>query len=79
MGGRPARLGPYKGWVTAVGGTVGFTLTVGHTPISTRLKVLREVEVENRFQGTIGFVQVSFPLWTPPPAAPAAQPIGSKL
>jgi hypothetical protein len=59
---------PYKGRVTAVGGTVGYTFTAGHTPISTRLKVLREVEVENRFQGTIGFVQVSFPLWVPTPS-----------
>jgi hypothetical protein len=74
--GEGARLGPYKGRVTAVGGTVGYTFTAGHTPISTRLKVLREVEVENRFQGTIGFVQVSFPLWSPPPVA---QPITAKF
>ena len=49
-----ATLGPYKGRVTAVGGTIGYNFTLGHTPISTRLKVLREVEVENRFRGTIG-------------------------
>jgi hypothetical protein len=29
--------------VTAVGGTLGYNLTLGHTPIVTRLKVLREV------------------------------------
>ena len=65
--------------MTAVGGTIGYNFTLGHTPISTRLKVLREVEVENRFRGTIGFVQVSFPLWVPPPAAPAAQPITARF
>ena len=61
--GAGATLGPYKGRVTAVGGTLGYTFEVGKIPISTRLKVLREVDVENRFEGTIGFLQVSFPLW----------------
>jgi hypothetical protein len=70
--GEGARLGPYKGRVTAVGGGLGYTFTLGHTPVSTRVKVLREVDVENRPQGTIGWVQVSFPLWTPPPSHSAA-------
>jgi hypothetical protein len=52
--------------VTAVGGAVGYNFTLGHTPISTRIRVLREVEVENRFSGAIGFVQFSFPLWVSP-------------
>jgi hypothetical protein len=63
------RIGPFKGRVTAVGGTAGYTFALGNIPIATRLKVLREVDVENRFQGTIGFLQVSFPLWVPRPAA----------
>lgn len=66
-GGSGNRLGPFKGRVTAVGGTIGVTGEFGTIPISARLKVLREVEVENRFQGTIGFLEVSFPLWVPPP------------
>ena len=63
--------------MTAVGGTLGYNFILGQTPVSTRLKVLQEVEVENRFRGTIGFVQVSFPLWVPP--APAAQPVAAKF
>jgi hypothetical protein len=59
-------IGPFKGRVTAVGGTIGYTFTLGHTPISTRIKVLKEVEVEDRFRGTIGWLQVSFPLWVAP-------------
>jgi len=36
------------------------------SPEPTRIKVLREVDVENRPQGTIGFMQISFPLWVAP-------------
>jgi hypothetical protein len=62
-----------------LGGNLAFSTYRAHrraggTPISTRLKVLRDVTVENSFRGIIGFVQVSAPLWTPPPAAPAPQP-----
>ncbi|MDV2983832.1 UNVERIFIED_CONTAM: transporter [Methylobacteriaceae bacterium AG10] len=68
-----ARLGPFKGRVTAVGGTLGMTVPVGQIPVSARFKVLRDVEVENRFQGTTGYFEVSFPLWVAPPkAAPEA-------
>ncbi|KQQ06629.1 phenol degradation protein meta [Methylobacterium sp. Leaf121] len=75
-----ARLGPFKGRVTAVGGTVGLTAPFGGIPISARVKVLREVEVENRFQGTIGFLEVSFPLWVASPkAAPEAKPLLTKF
>lgn len=69
-----ARLGPFKGRVTAVGGTIGVTANAGQIPISVNLKILREVEVENRFQGTIGFFQVSFPLWVAPPKAAEPRP-----
>lgn len=70
-----ARLGPFKGRVTAVGGTLGMTVPVGQIPVSARFKVLRDVEVENRFQGTTGFFEVSFPLWVATPkAAPEPRP-----
>jgi hypothetical protein len=77
--GEGATIGPYKGRVTLVGGTVGYTFLLGQLPISTRVKVLREVDVENRFEGTIGFVQISFPLWVAPHAAPAARPVTAKV
>ena len=73
-----AKLGPFRGRVTALGGTIGITGEFGRIPVTTRLKVLREVEVENRFQGTIGFLEVSFPLWVAPPPAPATRPFVSR-
>jgi hypothetical protein len=38
---------------------VGYDFMLGHTPISTKIKLLKE----NRPQGTIGWLQLSFPLW----------------
>lgn len=74
-----AKLGPFKGRVTAVGGTVGVTGQAGHVPISVNLKILREVAVENRFQGTIGFLEVSFPLWVAPPKAAQEKAVLAKF
>jgi len=69
-------LGPFEGRTTAVGGTIGYNFSVAGTPVSTRIKVLREVEAENRFRGTIGLFTVSFPLGGQTGAAPpASQPI----
>jgi hypothetical protein len=64
-----ATLGPYKGRATVVGGMIRYDFTLGHTPISTKIKLLKEVEVENRPQGTIALLQVSFPLWVAPHTA----------
>lgn len=73
------RIGPFKGRMTAVGGTLGLTVPVGQIPVSARIKVLREVEVKNRFQGTTGFLEVSFPLWVAPAkAAPEPRPLVTK-
>lgn len=77
--GRGARLGPFEGRDTAVGGTIGYTFEVGRIPVSTRLKVLREVEVERRFQGTITWISVSFPLWVAPPPAAEARPVVTRF
>lgn len=68
-GGSGATLGPYKGRVTAIGGVAGYSFKVGSTPVSAQVKVLREVDVRNRPQDTIGWFQVSFPLWMPAPAS----------
>ncbi|WP_245571834.1 SphA family protein [Microvirga subterranea] len=56
------RIGPFKGRVTAVGASATYNLEVAGTPVTARLKVLREVDVENRPQGTIGLFTVAFPL-----------------
>jgi hypothetical protein len=71
-GGSGATLGPYKGRVTAVGGSIGYNFVVAGTPVAARLKVLREVSVENRPQGTIALVSLAFPLGHV--AAPASPP-----
>jgi len=72
-------LGSFGSRTTAVGGTVGYNFTVAGTPVSTRIKVLREVEVENRFRGTIGLFTVSSPLGGQASAAPPApQPIRAR-
>jgi hypothetical protein len=74
-----ATLGPYKGRDTVVGGMLGYTFTLGQTPISTKIKLLKEVDVENRPHGTIGWLQVSFPLWVAPQATPASPAVPSRF
>jgi len=77
-GGEGNRVGSNRGRTTAVGGTVGYNFLVGQTPISTRIKVLREVETDNRFKGTIGLLTVSFPLGGQAHPAQAPQPVKAK-
>lgn len=71
--GSGASLGPYKGRTTAVGGTIAYSFAVAGTPVTARLKVLREVSVANRPQGTIAFVSLAFPIGYVPPAAPSPE------
>ncbi|MGO4171239.1 SphA family protein [Bosea sp. TAF32] len=73
--GSGASLGPYKGRVTAVGGTIAYSFAVAGTPVTARLKVLREVSVENRPQGTIGLFSIAFPLGAVAQAAPPPEPV----
>lgn len=73
-GGSGASLGPYKGRVTAIGGTIGYSFAVAGTPVSARLKILREVSVENRPQGTIALVSLAFPLGHVAAPAPSPEP-----
>ncbi|GGC79311.1 hypothetical protein GCM10010994_41740 [Chelatococcus reniformis] len=56
------RIGPFKGRVTAVGATASYNAAILGTPVTTRIKLLREVEVENRPQGTMGLLTVAFPI-----------------
>lgn len=67
--GTGAALGAYRGRTTAVGATISYSFKVAGTPVSTRIKVLREVKVENRPQGTIALVTVAFPLGHAPVVA----------
>lgn len=73
--GAGATVGPFKGRVTALGGTIGYNFTVGSVPVTAQVKVLREIDAKNRPQGTIGWLQLSFPLSAseaPASARPAA-------
>jgi hypothetical protein len=71
------RIGPFKGRVTAVGASATYNVIIAGTPVTTRLKVLREVDVENRPQGTIGLFTLAFPLGSH--AAPeSARPVTAK-
>ncbi|WP_409566975.1 transporter [Methylobacterium sp. J-048] len=79
-GGSGDRIGPFKGRVTALGGQIGYTLKVGEIPVSTNVRVLREFDVTNRFQGTATYLTISAPLWVAPPrAAVAPAPVIAKF
>lgn len=69
-------VGSFKGRSTAIGGTIGYTFNLGDIPVSTRVKLMREVEVENRPQGTVGWVQATIPLWAPPARQPSSRSAG---
>jgi hypothetical protein len=60
--GSGARLGDFKGRTIALGGTAAYTFKLDGRDITTRVKVLREFDVENRIEGTAGFLTVSFPI-----------------
>jgi hypothetical protein len=57
-----ARLGAFEGRVVALGGSAGYTFPVGKIPVSTRIKVFRELDVQSRMLGTAGFFTMAFPL-----------------
>jgi hypothetical protein len=61
--GAGAVLGSFEGRAVAVGAMAGYTFNIGKLPVSTRLKVYREVEAVNRTQGTAVFATVTIPLY----------------
>lgn len=64
------KIGPFKGRVVSLGGQIGYTFHAGEIPISTNVRVYREFDVKNRFQGTATYLTISAPLWVAPPKAP---------
>ena len=68
--GRGARLGPFKGRVVAAGGEADYSFKLGALPVSTKLRVYREFDTENRFQGTAGVLTIAVPLYVDQPKAP---------
>jgi hypothetical protein len=70
-----AKLGPFKGKVTGLGGTMAYNTIMGRSPATFRLRVAQEVWNENRLQGTAVMVSFSLPLSMKMPAqmpSPAA-------
>ncbi|SFM79052.1 SphA family protein [Methylobacterium pseudosasicola] len=65
------RIGPFKGRVLSLGGQINYTLHAGEIPISTGVRVYRELDVKNRFQGTATYLTISAPIWVAPPKAAA--------
>ena len=76
--GTGAVLGPFKGRAVALGGTIGYTFEAGKLPISTRLKVYREFDVQNRMEGTAGYLTVSLPISVGSSLVPSATAIRTK-
>ena len=70
--GSGAKLGDFKGRVVALGGSLGYMFKVDGRDVSTRLKVYREFDVQNRLEGTAAYLTVALPLYAypPPPGAP---------
>jgi hypothetical protein len=60
--GSGAALGPFEGKVAAVGVTVASNFMAGKIPMALRLRVFQEFEAENRAEGTVGMLSLSFPL-----------------
>lgn len=61
----------FKGRVTAIGATIGWTFKAGEIPISTRLKYYHEFATENRAEGDVVFLSVSMPLSITKPSSVA--------
>jgi hypothetical protein len=60
--GAGAKLGDFKGRVTALGGLLTYSFVLGKIPVSTQWTYFHEFDVENRTQGDVGLLTVSVPL-----------------
>lgn len=61
--GAGAVLGPFKGRVAALGGTVSYAFNVNQMPVTARVKLVREFDAMNRLEGTAGWLSMSMPLY----------------
>ncbi|MFC3214244.1 SphA family protein [Novosphingobium panipatense] len=60
--GAGALLGPNEGEVAALGVTAAYNVTMGRSPATFRLKVLKEFNATRRLEGTSAMVSLSLPL-----------------
>jgi hypothetical protein len=63
-----AKLGPFKGKVTGLGGTMAYNTIMGRSPATFRLRVAQEFWAENRLKGTAFMLSFSLPLSMKMPA-----------
>lgn len=66
--GSGAKLGPFEGRVTGVGGEAAYSFTVGKTPVTLRLHGTSEFNASNRLQGHSIWFDLSLPLHMQLPA-----------
>jgi hypothetical protein len=72
-----AKLGPFKGQVTGLGGTMAYNTVMGRSPATFRLRVAQEFWNENRLKGTAVMVSFSLPLSVKmPPQMPSGATAG---
>ncbi len=60
--GEGARLGAFKGRVSAIGPVIGYSFKCDNTDVTTRLKWLHEFDAENRLEGNATLLTVAFPI-----------------
>lgn len=60
--GQGAVLGDFEGRVFAAGPALDYTFKIGQTPVVTNLRYFYEFGVENRLQGSAGYLNVAIPL-----------------
>lgn len=72
--GEGARLGPFKGRITGIGGTTAYNFRIGTTPVTARLRIFQEFGAQNRLEGTAAMFSLTFPLVMHLPSSAAAAP-----
>ena len=63
-----ARLGDFEGRVTSLGPIATYNFSLGKLPVSTQLIWMHDFDVENRLEGDLGLLTISFPLSRSSPA-----------
>ena len=69
--GEGAVLGGFEGRVFALGPALDYSFKIGQTPVVANLRYFYEFGVENRLQGSAGFLNVAIPLTGHSPEQPA--------
>ncbi|HEY5831331.1 MAG TPA: transporter [Hyphomicrobiaceae bacterium] len=68
--GAGAKLGGFKGEVTAIGPNLTYNFALGTVPVATSVRWLHEFDAKNRLEGNAGFLTVTIPLGGPARPAP---------